>query len=195
MGAFEGKRPLEIKCFVMPLFFDILDFLMNVMQSQGEERISSSSTEYRMSNKLLLVEWRRMCERLYKYMTLALSAKGFGNGVSAILSDSLCNRHITSTGCFERPVRLPAALKAAKEIGAGSSDKIQLFTSIGEEYLELAEKKVVGKAHSKTYLKRIKKKCMSVPSDKEVVPLTENSDGQGGEDTSKCTHFVWNSSQ
>jgi acetoin utilization deacetylase AcuC-like enzyme len=132
----------------------------------------------------LLTEWRRACERLYKYFTLALSTDGYGNGVSVVLTDSLCNQHLTSSGCFERAVRLPAAVKAAKEAGAGSSNNIKLIPAIEEKYLELAEKKVATKAHTKSYLKLIKSRCMSVPADTEVVHLTEDSDGNGGEDTS-----------
>jgi hypothetical protein len=80
-------------------------------------------------------------------------------------------------------VRLPAAIKAAKEAGAGKGDNIQLITSIDERYLELAEEKILLKAHSKSYLKRMKNRCMSVPND-QVISLTEDSDGVGGEDTS-----------
>ena len=118
-------------------------------------------------------------------MTLALSTNGFGNGVSVVLTDPVCNLHLTSSNCFERAVRLPAALKAVKAAGAGASEGLQLITSVDEDYLLLAAKKVVSRAHSKSYLKRIKKKCMSIPPDKEVVALTEDSEGRGGEDTSK----------
>jgi hypothetical protein len=131
-----------------------------------------------------LVDWRRACERIYKYITLAFSTKGFGNGVSWVVTDSLCNQHLTSQECFERAVRLPAALKAAKEAGAGKSDSIQLMTAVREKYIQMAEKEVIRRAHSKTYIQRIKKRCKSVTKEKEVVPLTEDSDGNGGQDTS-----------
>ena len=141
-------------------------------------------------NTRLVFEWRRLCERLYKYMTLAISSAGFGNGVSSVITDSLCNQHITSTGCFERPVRLPAAVKAAKDLGAGSTDTLQLISTVGHHYIDLAESSVVSKAHSKSYLKRIKKRCMTMPHHAEVVALTENSEGGGGEDTSKSLVYT-----
>jgi acetoin utilization deacetylase AcuC-like enzyme len=132
-----------------------------------------------------VVDWCKLCERLYKYITIVFSVKGVGNKVSWVMTDSLCNQHLTSYGCFERPVRLPAALKAAKEAGAGKSERIQLMTAVKENYLEMAEEQVIHRAHSQTYLQRMKKRCMSVANEKDVVPLTEDSDGNGGEDTSK----------
>eukprot|EP00980_Cylindrotheca_fusiformis_P029153 scaffold22740_cov139-Cylindrotheca_fusiformis.AAC.7 len=130
-----------------------------------------------------LVDWCKLCERLYRYITIVFSAKGIGNKVSWVMTDSLCNQHLTSNGCFERAVRLPAAVKAAKQAGAGESENIQLMTAVNERYIELAEKHVINKAHSKSYLHRMKKRCMSVADDKNVVPLTEDSEGNGGEDT------------
>ena len=132
----------------------------------------------------VLSEWRRACERLYRYISQALSSAGFGNGVSSVITDSRCNQHRTSSGCFERAVRLPAAIRAAKQAGAGTSDKIHLIAGLEDKYLEVAEERIIGKAHSKTYLKRIKSRCMAIPVDDNVVPLTEDSDGKGGEDTS-----------
>ena len=105
--------------------------------------------------------------------------------MSRVITDALCNQHLTSQECFERPVRIPAALKAAKEAGAGKSDKIQLTIDVGAEYLQMAEKEVIRRAHSKTYIQRMKKRCLSVSQEKEVVALTEDSEGNGGEDTSK----------
>lgn len=142
------------------------------------------SSYNRGTSEPFLIDWRRACERIYKYITLAFSSDGFGNGVSWVLTDSLCNLHLTSSECFERAIRLPAALKAAKEAGAGKSDSIQLMTAVKGKYLDLAEKNVIRRAHKKTYLQRIKKKCMSVSNEKEVVSLTEDSDGNGGQDTS-----------
>jgi hypothetical protein len=37
-----------------------------------------------------------------------------------------------------------------------------------------------------SYLKRMKSKCAAARTDDEVLVLTDNSDGEGGEDTSKC---------
>lgn len=130
-------------------------------------------------------DWRRACERIYKYITVAFSSDGFGNGLSWILSDSLCNLHLTSSECFERAVRLPAALKAAKKVVAENGDRLKIMLSVREKYLELAEKDVIRRAHSKTYLRRMKKKCQSVAVEGEIVSLTADSDGNGGEDTSE----------
>lgn len=156
------------------------------MQTHGEELISSFKQN---QSSPYLIDWRKLCERVYKYITIAFSSKGIGNKVSWILTDSLCNEHRTSNGCFERPVRLPAAIKAAKEVGAGKSDKIKLMPSVKERYIEMAETQVIRRAHSKAYIQRIKKRCLSVSDKRDVVPLTEDSDGNGGEDTSEL--LVW----
>lgn len=155
-----------------------------VVKVHGEELIASF---LQRTSGPYLIDWRKVCERVYKYITNAFSSKGVGNSVSWVLTDSVCNEHRTSDGCFERPVRLPAALKAAKQAGAGKSDKIQMMTSVKERYIEMAESQVIRRAHSKAYLQRIKKRCLSVPDKRDVVPLTEDSDGNGGEDTSKLS--------
>lgn len=134
-------------------------------------------------NRLVVVEWRRACERIYKYITQVFSSPGYGNGVSTVLTDSRCNRHITSNGCFERQVRLPAAVKAAKKAGAGTKENIKLITTIEDYYINVAENDVILKAHNASYLKKMKEKCSAIPNDTDVVPLTGDSDGQGGEDT------------
>jgi len=118
-------------------------------------------------------------------MTVALSDDGFGNGISWILSDSLCNLHLTSTECFERAVRLPAAMRAAKEV-ASTNSRLRIMNSVRDKYLEMAEKEVIRRAHTKVYLKRMKKKCQSVATEGEIVALTADSDNHGGEDTSTC---------
>ena len=120
-------------------------------------------------------------------MTVAFSIDGFGNGVSLALSDSKCNLHITSTECFERAVRLPAALKAVRQVAAEDT-RLQIMTKTKEKYLRIAEDEVIRRAHTKAYLHRIKKKCLSVAQG-QVAALTEDSDGNGGEDTS--TYFMF----
>ena len=107
-----------------------------------------------------------------------------GNGVTAVITDFRCNQHITASGSFERAVRLPAAIKGAKNAGAGSP-RIPLVTKIEEKYMDLAEEKILPKAHNGSYLKRIKDKIAALPPDAKGVPLTDDSDGEGGEDTSK----------
>ena len=118
-------------------------------------------------------------------MTTAFTDDGFGNGTSWVVTDSACNLHLTSNQCFERAVRLPAALKAAKMAGAGKSTRMQLTTAVEKKYIDMAEKEVILRAHSRTYLQRMKKRCLAAEPDGAVVSLTEDSEGNGGEDTSK----------
>ena len=79
---------------------------------------------------------------------------------------------------------MPAALKAARNVGAGKSDNVQLSTAVEKSYVEMAENQVLMKAHSASYLRRMKSRCSQIRGD-QVVYLTEDSDGNGGEDTSK----------
>ena len=135
-------------------------------------------------NKELLTEWRRACERIYKYITHSTSQPGFGNGVSVVLTDYKCNQHITSNECFERPVRLPAAMRVLRDLGAGKKESIPLVTSVDKSYIQMVENRVLMKAHTAKYLRRMRTRCSQVPEG-AVVYLTEDSDGRGGEDTSK----------
>ena len=82
--------------------------LARTHQSYGED--GSLLERY---NNSTLAERRKSCERLFKYITLRCSSEGFGSGVTVVLSDFRCNQHITKSGCVERAVRLPAALKGA----------------------------------------------------------------------------------
>lgn len=138
----------------------------------------------------MLAEWRKSCERLFKCVTLRCSSEGFGDGVTVVLSDSRCNQHITKSGCVERPVRLPAAIKATKLAGAGKSPDFPLKLSIEEKYMSLATGKFLEKAHTVSYLKKIKARCTAIAPDVNGVHLTEGSDGEGGCDTSKCHKYV-----
>ena len=117
-------------------------------------------------------------------MTVVLSDDGFGNGISWVISDSLCNLHLTSTECFERAVRLPAAMRAAKEVAVNNSSRLRIMKEVRHRYLEMAEKEVIRRAHTNSYLRRMKKKCQSVTTEGEIVSLTADSDNNGGEDTS-----------
>lgn len=155
-------------------------------KANGEDAIVSSGQS---SSAGLLSEWRRACERVYKYMTHAFSSSGYGNGVSFVLTDYRCNQHVTSCGCFERTVRLPAALKAARDVGAGRQDNVQLTTTVDKSYLDKVENEVLMKAHSASYLRRMKSRCSQIQGD-NIVYLTEDSDGNGGEDT-KGTRGTW----
>ena len=97
-----------------------------------------------------------------------------------MITDSRCNLHLTSSECFERAVRLPAALKGVKQ----AKGNIQIINKVGDSYLNLAENDVIVRAHKMSYIQRIKKRCMAATED-NVVALTDDSDGNGGEDTSK----------
>lgn len=156
-------------------------FVSPSLQFQGEEAIGIS---FAGKSTAILSDWRRACEKVYKYITHAVSTKGFGNGVSVVLSDYRCNQHVTSCGCFERAVRLPAALRAARDMGAGHNENIPLLTTIEKCYVDAAENDVLLKAHSISYLRRMKSRCSQI-RDNQVAYLTEDSDGNGGEDTSK----------
>ena len=127
-------------------------------------------------HKPFLKDWRRCCERIYKHINAALG----NDGVSWVITDSRCNLHLTSSECFERAVRLPAALKGVKQ----AKGNIRILNFVGDKYLNLAENDVIGRTHKMAYLQRIKKRCMAATED-NVVSLTDDSDGNGGEDTSK----------
>ncbi|CAB9516784.1 Type-2 histone deacetylase 2 [Seminavis robusta] len=155
-------------------------------KASGEDAIGAS---VQRNSSAVLSEWRRVCERVYKYITHAFSSGGYGNGVSAVLTDFRCNQHVTSCGCFERTVRLPAALKAARDVGAGKKESIQLVTSVEKSFLDTVENKVLMMAHSASYLRRMKSRCSQIRGD-DAVYLTEDSDGNGGEDT-KGSRGTW----
>jgi hypothetical protein len=163
----------------------LVTFWINV-KTHGEDAVSSVVVgEQTQTGTLAVAEWRRASERIYKYMTAILSDEGIGDGVSTVLTDSRCNGHRTADGCFERAVRLPAALKGAKLAGAGASKAILLVTDIPAHYYDFVEEKLLIKAHSASYLKRMKSRCAAARTDTEGIVLTDDSSGNGGEDTSK----------
>lgn len=125
-------------------------------------------------------EWRRCCERIYKYLCATVNFEGREKGESLVITDSRCNLHLTSSECYERPVRLPAALKAVRQ----AKGNIHIVNAVDDKYMELAEKKIILKAHKKSYIQRFKKRCFATTQG-AIVPLTEDSEGNGGEDTSK----------
>lgn len=65
-----------------------------------------------------------------------------------------------------------------------ATGNIEIISSIEDAYMELAENKIIMRAHKMSYIQRIKKRCMAATED-TVVSLTDDSDGNGGEDTSK----------
>ena len=157
-------------------------------QGQGEDTICSEEFPIGINAKTLLMEWRKACENVFKHASIQLSCSKFGNSVTFIISDPRCNEHITCKGCVERPVRLPAALKGARLAAANAGEKIEFLLSVGDEYMTLAEQKVIGQAHSSAYLKRMRLKCAAIAPGTRGVPLTDDSNNEGGEDTST---FKW----
>jgi len=133
----------------------------------------------------LVSEWRKACEKVYKCSCIKLSSDGIGNGVTIVITDSRCNQHLTASGSFERAVRIPAAIKGAKNVGAGKKKSIPLILKVNDVYMDTAEKNVIPRAHKPSYLKRMKAKITALPPDKKGLPLTDDSEGEGGEDTSK----------
>lgn len=121
-------------------------------------------------------DWRRCCERIYKHINAGLGS----NGKSWVITDSRCNLHLTSSECFERAVRLPAALKGIRQ----ARGNIEMIHTVEDAYMKLAENNVIIRAHSMSYIQKLKRRCMAAPED-QVVSLTDDSDGNGGEDTSK----------
>eukprot|EP00985_Skeletonema_marinoi_P012512 scaffold6051_cov121-Skeletonema_marinoi.AAC.2 len=154
-----------------------------LIKGHGEDCIEYSSIPHGVSKVTIITEWRKACERIYKRAVSKLSFTGVGNGVTSVITDSRCNGHITQLGSFERPVRLPAAIKGAKRAGAGRDPNVLLLTEVEDNYYNMAENVVIPKAHKKTYIKRLKTKIQSIPPDQKGVPLTDDSDGEGGDDT------------
>lgn len=129
-------------------------------------------------------EWRKICERIYR------AAKRFlvGNVKTTVITDSRCNQHLTANTSIERAVRLPAAIVGAKRAGAGSSKGgIQLISKVEDEYMLLAEKKVIQMAHKATYIQRLKDKISSLNSDARGVHLTDESSVDSDDDWEKTT--------
>ncbi|KAL9187806.1 hypothetical protein ACHAXT_006184 [Thalassiosira profunda] len=152
-------------------------------KGHGEEAIAGTPFPAGVSKTTVATEWRKACERIYKRAVGKLSFAGVGNNVTSVLTDSRCNGHITQAGSFERPVRLPAAIKGAKRAGAGSDPNTLLITSVEDQYLEVAENVVIPKTHKSSYIKRLRAKVAAIPPNESGVPLTDDSEGEGGEDT------------
>jgi len=143
-------------------------------QSKGETLILAALRQKKFMP--FLKDWRRCCERIYKHINVGLGS----NGKSWVITDSRCNLHLTSSECVERAVRLPAALKGIR-LARGN---IEIIHTVEDAYLNLAEEDILPRAHKMSYIQKIKKRCMAAAED-QVVALTDDSDGNGGEDTSK----------
>lgn len=177
-SAYEGygihKKILEMKKMLSRCL---------LLKGYGEDCLEHCTIPPGVSKATIVSEWRKACERIYKRAVGKLSFEGFGDGVTSVITDSRCNGHITPIGSFERPVRLPVAIKGAKRAGAGTDRNVLLIAEVEDNYYSLAEKVVIPKAHKKTYIKRLKTKIQSIPPDQKGVPLTDDSDGEGGDDT------------
>jgi hypothetical protein len=61
---------------------------------------------------------------------------------------------------------------------------IRVVNLVDDKYIQLAEEKIILKAHKKSYIQRFKKRCFA-STQGAIISLTEDSEGNGGEDTSK----------
>jgi len=169
----EARR-VRLRSFLISCF---------TMKGHGEDLLFTHKIPKGANQRNLMVEWRKACERVYKRAIVKLGNISTGSGVTAVITDSRCNQHLTAVGSFERAVRLPAAIRGAKNAGAGSKDSIPLVTKIEGKYMELAERVVMPMAHTREYLKRMREKIAALPPDAKGAPLTDDSEGEGGEDT------------
>mmetsp|Transcript_18048 Transcript_18048/g.22099 ORF Transcript_18048/g.22099 Transcript_18048/m.22099 type:complete len:1366 (+) Transcript_18048:144-4241(+) len=154
-----------------------------ITKGQGEDALYGPGFPQDFSRRTFFNEWRKACERIYKRAIVRMGHINAGNNITAVLTDSRCNQHITATGSFERAVRLPAAIRGAKNAGAGAKQSMPLVNTIDESFLELAEQRIIPMAHKASYINRLKKKIAALPQDAKGVPLTDDSEGEGGEDT------------
>lgn len=146
------------------------------VRSLGEDILG---LEGRDNARAVLREWRIAAERMYRHFANFSGRED----ETLVITDFRCNGHITNGAAFERCVRLPAALKGARLAGLGSSDNLKLFKGVTDECLEYVESSLLVRAHGAKYLDKIKARCSTAHSNEEVIMLTEDSDGNGGEDT------------
>ncbi|GMI01708.1 hypothetical protein TrLO_g11128 [Triparma laevis f. longispina] len=157
-----------------------------VLKVRGEDTVLGSFVGLSARDKCkdYLSQWRNACERLFRFTRRMLSWEEAGSGVSAVLTDSNCNGHLTGSGSFERSVRLPAALKGARNAGyKPAKGRFKIHTSVEREFTQLATETVLPMVHEKKYLSRLRKRVEAISSQDRGVPLTDDSDGKGGDDT------------
>lgn len=147
----------------------------------GEDTLS----RYGDKRKEVLAEWKIFIERVYQKAVFGVSGENEGKGVSLVLTDYRCNGHRTSDGCFERAVRLPAALKGAKLAGAGTNPHHCIVSEVDYTYIDFVVRTVLPMAHTKSYLDRMKNRCALAKDNDGGLVLTDDSSGNGGADTSK----------
>jgi acetoin utilization deacetylase AcuC-like enzyme len=68
-------------------------------------------------------------------------------------------------------------------LGVGTDPNILLLTTVQDSYLTTAKDVVVPKAHKLSYIKRLKMKIALIGPTETGAPLTEDSEGNGGNDT------------
>lgn len=146
------------------------------IRSAGEDSFHVYPKE---KSKALLQEWRVAAERMFRRFLKLVGQED----QTLVITDGRCNGHITNGAAFERSVRLPAALKGARLAGLGSAKNLKLVDSVTDECMEFVESTLLMRAHESKYLEKIKTRCSTVQSKDEVFLLTEDSDGNGGEDT------------
>ena len=185
--SFHADRCFVVACWVLST---PAQNLIRVCSSSGpvstlnEQSLGASVLKDCGENQTVVSEWEKSLERVFTMLSKDASQPGFGNGVTLVLTDLRCNQHLTSNGCVERAVRLPAAIKAAKQAGAGSGWQVQLEQVVDEKYVTLAEDKILRLAHSVNYVKRMQSTCAGLPAKAIGQPLTEDSEGESGGDTS-----------
>ena len=154
------------------MFYQFISF--RTVKAFGEDYFSGMNDS--------MCEWRKICEKFYRTAKISL----LGNETTTVITDFRCNQHITANTSIERAVRLPAAIVGAKRAGAGSADGgIVLITKVEDEYIALAETKIIPMAHKATYIKRLKEKISALNSDAKGVPLTDDSSEDSDDDEEK----------
>uniref|UniRef100_A0A7S3LBJ3 histone deacetylase n=2 Tax=Amphora coffeiformis TaxID=265554 RepID=A0A7S3LBJ3_9STRA len=146
------------------------------MRALGEDTLALDGGT---NSKAVLQEWRIAAERMYRHFATFCCRED----KTLVITDFRCNGHMTNGAAFERNVRLPATLKGARLAGLGKSDNLRLLKGVTDECLEYVESSLLSRAHGTNYLEKIKSRCSATQSNEEVIMLTEDSDGNGGEDT------------
>lgn len=149
-------------------------FLMwTTLKAYGEDLVALAK------ERKALAEWRRLMERLYRRLKNHVESKP----QTLVTTDGHCNLHLTAGTFMERSVRLPAALKAAKNAAKETQDLISFAHTVESQLVDYVQTSLLRRVHDPAYLKRIKRRCMKAKSDDEILMLTEGSDGVGGHDT------------
>ena len=193
-GLVEAERGKRSAIVTQRLKQDFIDSWV-MLKTMGEEALASISAR---NFAQVSVEWRKACGRIYNFILQLFTDNKTGKGFSIIISDSRCNEHVTTSGCFERNVRIPAAMKGARlavssfPVGDKSAAKQGIMVqSVPDKYVKFVEERLLPKAHDSLYLAKMKARCAG-PVDEEdgSILLTEDSEGEGGEDTGEFLVLV-----